>query len=137
MQDKSGWPTADILVNGTLGRANPAARRYHRRCWTALSIVVLWVMFGRPGDIPILTAILPGAAFVYIAWEFRRYLLSLDELARGLQFESIAWTYLTGMALAATLGGLGIVMHWTVNPLWFLVLEPIRAFWLYIVSRRY
>ena len=144
MQDKSGWPTAAILAHGTFGGTNPSARRYHTRCWTALAVVVMWVIFGsaaRPilpsGAIPILTAILPGAAFAYIAWEFRRYLLSLDELARGLQFESIAWTYLTGLALAAIVGGIGIVTHWTVSPLWFIVLEPVRALWLYVVTRRY
>jgi hypothetical protein len=76
---------------------------------------------------------LPAVAFAYIAWALRRYLLALDELARRLQLEAMAWTYLCGLPVALLLWGLGI----TINPLLILVLEPVRGMWLYILSRRY
>jgi hypothetical protein len=76
---------------------------------------------------------LPGIAFTYITWSLRGYLLALDELARRMQFEAMAWTYLCGMAGAVFLFGLGI----SVNPAWFLALEPVRGAWLYVVSKRY
>jgi hypothetical protein len=142
--DKSGWPTCAMLAYGTFGGGHPAAHRYHVRSAVALAGFVAWMMFGAAarsllptGAIPIISALVPGATFAYIAWEFRRYLISIDELARSVQFESIAWTYLTGLAVAAIFGGIGLVTQWSVNPLWFIVLEPIRAAWLYIVSRRY
>ena len=89
------------------------------------------------GSLDLIAAFAPGAAFIYIAWEFRKYLSALDELARRIQLESIAWTYLCGLALAMLFGGLGMVYGWRLNPLWFIVLEPVRAGWLYFVSRRY
>ncbi len=89
------------------------------------------------GILKIVIALAPGGTFIYIAWEFRRYLSALDELARRIQFESIAWTYLSGLALAMLLGGVGLVYNWRFNPAWFIVLEPVRAGWLYLVSRRY
>ncbi len=32
-----------------------------------------------------------------MVWEFRRYLATLDELAREVQYRSMAYTYLTGL----------------------------------------
>ena len=90
------------------------------------------------GDI--LTAILPGAAFGFIGCEFKRYIDALDELARRIQLEAVAWTYLTGFTAACALGGVMLAYDlegWFPNPLWFTLLEPVRGLWLYVVARRY
>ena len=140
----SQWPTAPMLAYGTFGNRTPAGRRYHTRCGIALAALVVCMIggaaVGKSIPSPILTgvaAFAPGAAFMYIAWEFRRYLLALDELARRIQLESIAWTYLCGLAIAMLLGGVFLVYDWRVNPIWFILLEPVRAGWLYFVARRY
>jgi len=144
VNEDSRWPTTPMLAYGTFGMRTPAGRRYHIRCSLALAAMV--ACFLAPallrrsvpvGILRIVIALAPGAAFVYIAWEFRRYLSALDELARRIQLESIAWTYLCGLAVAMLLGGIGLVYGWRFNPAWFIVLEPVRAGWLYFVSRRY
>ena len=122
----------------------PAERRYHYRSGLALGLMALCMISAglfrssaAKGSLVVLAAISPGAAFIYIAWEFRRYLSALDELARRIQLESIAWTYLCGLAVTMLLGGLGLIYGWRWNPMWFILLEPVRAIWLYFVSRRY
>jgi hypothetical protein len=142
--DSPNWPAAPILTYGTFGARTPAGRRYHIRSGIALAAMVVCMLagalirfFGSTNRLELLTAFVPGAAFIYIAWEFRRYLAALDELARRIQLESIAWTYLSGLAIAMLLGGLALVYGWRFNPFWFIVLEPVRAGWLYFVSRRY
>ena len=78
--------------------------------------------------------------FGFISWEFRRYLNALDELARRIQLEALAWTYLTGLTIACALGGVMLAYDlrpWFPSPFWFILLEPIRGLWLYVVSRRY
>jgi hypothetical protein len=90
----------------------------------------------------VILSLAPGVTYSYIAWEFRKYVLALDELARRIQLEAIAWTYLTGWAVAALVGGVALVYgwHWNrlwLNPLWFVFLEPVRACYLYYVARRY
>jgi hypothetical protein len=40
-----------------------------------------------------ITALVGGIVIPYIALEFRHYLSQLDELARRMQLEAIAWTY--------------------------------------------
>jgi hypothetical protein len=87
-------------------------------------------------------SLVPGIAYSYIAWELRRYILALDELARRIQLEAIAWTYLTGLAVAALVGGVALAYGWQwsslwLNPLWFVFLEPVRGCFLYYVARRY
>jgi hypothetical protein len=85
-------------------------------------------------------------------------LLTLDELARRIQVESIAWTYLTGLGLAPVLVGVfgalnlhpslfnGILTASGLDPHMFdfmlpyfyvLLLEQTRTLWLYKVSRQY
>jgi hypothetical protein len=145
----SEWPACAMLSYGTFGKQTPAGRRYHFRAAIALAAAaVLWPAsaylakhFPNTRWLPILS-LCPGIAFSYIVWEFRRYLLSLDELARRIQFESIAWTYLTGLALAALAGGIAMAYgsHWDavwLNPFWFILLEPVRSCYLYYVARRY
>lgn len=140
--DSPRWPTGPILAYGTLG--GPDGRRYQLRCGLALAAMVVCVLatvlfrsFIPKTSVRLIAALAPGVGFAYIAWEFHKYLSALDELARRIQLESIAWTYLCGLALAMPLGGLAMVYDWRLNPMWFIVLEPVRAGWLYFVSRRY
>ena len=151
IQDKSEgdsphWPASAMLLYGTFGTRTLAGRRYHIRSGIALAVIAGWILLagavlratGASRSAHVLTALVPGIAFAYIAWEFRRYLRALDELARRIQLESIAWTYLTGIALAVLFGGVVLVTGWRLNPILFIVvLEPVRAGWLYFVSRRY
>lgn len=139
-EQDSKWPALSMLMYGTFGSDTPEGAIYHRQCWRMLIGLTL-------GEIVLLTlynvyhlewlktasGCLPAVAFAYIAWALRRYLLALDELARRLQLEAMAWTYLCGLPVALLLWGLGI----TINPLLILVLEPVRGMWLYILSRRY
>jgi uncharacterized BrkB/YihY/UPF0761 family membrane protein len=90
---KSSWPTASILIWGTFGAKTPEGRRYHHRCIGALALMMVGlfasVLFANVHDRVwwIIPALLPGAAFAFIFWEFRRYIDSLDELARRLQLK--------------------------------------------------
>ena len=142
-----------MLMWGVFSTRGPAGRRYLRQCGIALAILTLPslfflihqyshlhylkpMMFGRA------TAILLPIVCSYIVWEFRKYLLSLDELARRLQVEAMAWTYLTGFVLTAMLCGIWLERLGKVDlawfcPVWFVLLEPVRAGWLYVLSRRY
>ena len=144
-EKSESWPGSTLLLYGTFGKKTPEGLRYHRRCTAALVVLVAGLVLGSllpAGPARILPAILPGAAFAYIAWAFRRYLLELDELARGIQMEAVTWTYLTGLAGAMLLAGFASVYHWgelnkISNFYWFILLEPVRGFWLYVISRRY
>ena len=144
----SKWPAFTMMFVGTFGSRTPAGRRYHRQCWIAFMILsfVVFTLLVLPKDwIPdqarrLLMALLPGGAFTYIAWAFNRYLQGLDELARRLQLEAIARTYLIGIAVAALLGGFALAYNWGqwfLNPIWFITLEPVRGAALYWMSRRY
>lgn len=148
------WPTSSMLLWGTFGTKTPAERRYVlRSCIAAGAVLVLLVVafaiHFRPRPIAIRVVLIAvGCLFTYIAWEFRRYLYQLDELARRMQLEAMACTYITGLVVAAWLGVLWpfshFLVHWPYKPtvlfmipfLYFL-LEPIRAGWLYYLSRRY
>jgi hypothetical protein len=103
--EDSRWPKTPMLAYGTFGMRTPAGRRYHIR--SSLALAAMAACFLAPallrrsvpvGILRIVIALPPVAAFVYIAWEFRRNLSALDELARRIQLESIAWTYLSGLA---------------------------------------
>jgi hypothetical protein len=150
----SRWPASPMLLWGIFGTKTAAERRVLMRSCYAGAVAVCWILIAfrlhltdRPLFLPI-TATMSGAVITFIAWEFRRYLLQLDELARRMQFESMAWTYLTGFVLAGWLGVLvpfsHTLMHWPykpgfllLSPFLFFLLEPVRALWLYYVSRRY
>jgi len=150
----SQWSTFATLFWGTLGTKTPAERRYKTRTCLAAGVLICWVVFAlavhfRPKPmIFVITDLLWGTVITYIAWELRRYLFTLDELARRMQFEAMAWTYLTGFVLAAWLGVLApfshTLMHWPfkqslllLSPFFYFLLEPVRAGWLYYLSRRY
>ena len=152
--EHSRWSTFATLFWTTLGTGTLAEKRYKRRCCFAAAIAICWVLFAvlvhfRPKPLIFdITALLGGMVITYMALELRRYLFTLDELARRIQFEAMAWTYLTGFILAAWLGVLApfshTLMHWPykqglllLSPFLYFLLEPVRAGWLYYLSRRY
>ena len=148
------WEPCSILLWGTLGTRGPAERRYIVRCFLAMVLAMGWLMVAkfshfRPRPVILsLTALVGGAVITFIALEFRHYLSQIDELARRMQLEAMAWTYLTGFVVAAWLGVAGAfsqtIAHWAFRPgvlllipYLFFLLEPVRAGWLYHLSRRY
>ena len=153
--ENSQWPSCPIIFWGTFGTKSPAERRYVGSISVAAGVAACWVaavaltLHFHP--IPMIRAMSPfiaAALFSYVAWELRIYLLALDELARRIQLEAMAWTYLTGMVLAAWLGALGsfthTLLHWKLDvgllvfmPFLYAFLEMVRGGWLYRLSRRY
>jgi len=152
--ENSRWHTCAILFWGTFGTKSPAERRYVMRSIFAATVVMVLVVLTFSDRFPPkpivmkITLLATGALITYIAWELYRYLSQLDELARRMQMEAITWTYLTGFVAAAWIGVLApfshFLMHWpykpsllTLIPFLYFVLEPVRAVWLYVLSRRY
>jgi hypothetical protein len=152
----SRWSTCEMLLWGALGTKSNGERRYKTRNALAASVVVCWALFAfamhlHPKIIVSTTVFLAAFLTSYIAWELRRYLTQLDELARRMQLEAMALTYLTGFVLAVWFGVLltfmvlfsHAPMHWPLkslllaSPFLYFLLEPIRAGWLYYLSRRY
>lgn len=142
-EERSVWPASSLLLWGTFGTSTPEGRRYHRRCLLALGVLLVGTLIanlGSPEAGALAMAVLPGVTFGFISWEFKRYVDALDELARRIQLEALAWTYLTGLTLACALGGVMLAFDLRYefqNFFWVLLLEPIRGGWLYAVSRRY
>ena len=146
---KTPWPASSMLFLGTFGSQTPAGRRYHNRCLAASGLLIMAIVliggFTRLAGLPLeatfpFTAALPGVVSAVIAWEFRRYINSLDELARRIQLEAATWTYLTGMVAAIFLWGYSVSSHTPLPAYWpalYITLEPIRGVWLYFVSRKY
>ena len=66
-----------------------------------------------------------------------RYVTRIDELERRLQMEALAWTYLVAMAAAVALGSISLFLRWNINPGLLLLLEPLRAWRLYVIAKRY
>ncbi len=152
----SRWSTCEMLLWGALGTKSSAERRYKTRSALAAAVLLGWLLFAfairlSPRITGSTTVLLAGCVISYIAWELRRYLTQLDELARRMQLESIALTYLTGFVLAAWFGVFVMLMalfsHTLMqrpfkglllaSPFLYFLLEPIRAGWLYYLSRRY
>ncbi|HEY4365463.1 MAG TPA: hypothetical protein VGN17_31170 [Bryobacteraceae bacterium] len=144
------WPLGSILIWGTFGKNSAEGRCFHRRClgaflflgvgWLASFLIARFLLPAgswRNFDFVAMYYLLVGVAFSFIAWAFWKYLGELDELARRLQLEAVALTYLTGFCAFGFLAAFGYLTGWTVNPVWFIVLEPIRAFWLRYLVRRY
>jgi hypothetical protein len=153
-QEQSRWSICRILFFGTFGGNIPAENRYIRRISIAMGLAACWaglvvVMHFHPKRIILpVTLVIGSSVITYMVWEMRRYLMALDELARRMQFEAMAWTYLTGMVLAVWLATLAPLSHtllyWDYRqtlllllPFAYMLLEFVRAGWLYILSRRY
>ena len=152
----SRWSTHAMLFWTTLGTKTPAERRYKTRGALAAAVPVCWILLAfamrlPPKIVGATTVLLAGCVISYIAWELQKYLTQLDELARRMQLEAIAWTYLTGFVLAAWFGVFVMLMalfshalaRWPLkglllaSPFLYFLLEPIRAGWLLYLSRRY
>ncbi len=80
-----------MLLAGTMGMRTPAEKRYAIRCSVALLIFLLWPVslgiWAGPSRFKLLTGMVPGVIALYIVWQFKIYLKSLDELARKIQYE--------------------------------------------------
>jgi hypothetical protein len=148
------WEPCSILLWGTLGTRGPAERRYIVSCYLAVVLAAGWLVVAkfahfRPKPVILsVTTLVGGIVITFIALEFRHYLSEIGELARRMQLEAMAWTYLTGFIGAAWLGVAGAlsqtIAHWAFKPelllmipYLFCLLEPVRAGWLYYLSRRY
>jgi len=151
--DDSQWPRCAMLMWGVFSTKTPQGRQYVRASYAAAAMVIVptflffihqhWHMHYMSKRLfTTVIAVAMPSAISLIVWEFRKYLLSLDELARRLQLEAMACTYLTGFIMASVLCGIWLEALPNVDaiwfcPLWFALLEPVRAGWLYALSRRY
>jgi hypothetical protein len=151
--ESSQWPIVSMLSYGTFGMKTPAGRRYHlRSAFVLVALLIFWPLtfflwWFETGPSLLWRAIAglaPGLAVSYIAWEARRYWLSLDELARRLQLEAAAYSYLVACVASTLFGGLSFIFighSWAwlwCNPLWvFVIAEPVRGVILYFLARRY
>lgn len=140
--ESSEWPVRQILWLGYFGPNTPEGTRFRNRSVLALALFIGGMLFSawmrEHVWIQFVWAVVPGLTFGYIAWEWWRYISHLDELARRLQVEAAAWTYGVGLAIAMAFGGIFSVLHWNFNPiLMMIVLEPIRAWRLWVLARRF
>lgn len=139
--EQNAWPKKDILWLGYFGSGTPAGRRYRNRSLSALLVLVLvQFAFALAPKVPAMMIAggwAAGLVFSYIAVEWWRYLESLDELARRLQMEAMAWTYVWGVAFMMALGGMMTVWGWKLSPALFILLEPVRAWRLWSLTRKY
>jgi hypothetical protein len=79
----------------------------------------------------------PGLAFLWIAWEWWRYLEQLDELARRMQMEAMAFAYVAGVFVMMALAGLGMAVNVHLSPGLFILMEGVRVWRLLVLARRY
>ena len=141
-EKSNAWPTRDIFWLGYFGAGTPAGARYRNRCLSALGVLMvvqLMTGFGlfHVGVWRLVPALAPGLMFGLIAWEWWRYINSLDELARRLQVEAMAFTYIVGVFVMMALGGLATTFAWRLSPTVFIFLELVRAQRLAVLTRRY
>jgi hypothetical protein len=151
VSEEAKWPLRTLLIYGYFGSKSPEGHRYHQRCCIAFLIAGItlfaWlvgtVRLSRFADVDRLTGIIAhligGGLFSFIAWSFWKYLWELDELARGIQFQAITLTYLTGLGAAGFVAALAPALEpWRFDPLLaYMFLEPVRAFWLWTIAKRY
>jgi len=137
----SGWPACAMLSWGTLGKQDAAGRRYQTRTAIALAAMVVGLLGSALLKVRPIMAVVPGLFAVYIGYEFRRYLNSVDELARRILLESVAWAYLVGGVLLMFTVGALMAYDVHVDAVWlFMGLAPVegmRGTILYFVARRY
>jgi hypothetical protein len=130
-----------MLAWGTMGSRDLPGRRYQRRAIGALAVMLGGLVAAAFLKLRPVLAAGPALTAVYIAYEFRRYLGAVDELARRVLLESIAWTYFGAGVLA--LVGAGIALAYGFHPdafyiMGFLgVMEGCRGVALYFVARHY
>ena len=139
-------PITSMLFLGTFGASHSAgSRRYHAQCWTALGLLIAAMLLSpfvdRTFDVEDwqwgwVRTLLLGGTFAFIARAFWQYISGLDEMARRIQMEATALTYLIGLALFAALAGAeSRTFH--VHPGIFVLLELVRGVALTMVARKY
>ena len=138
----ASWPYKSLLLLGTFGSNDAAGRQYTRQCWRAVTFLVIVIVLLNLVNIKWpqytwLPTSLFGAIFIYIAFALWQYITRLDELARRLQLEAMALTYLVGFAAFLFAGTLGLSFKWTFSPLWYVALEGVRGLVLVVLARRY
>ena len=140
--DAASWPVASMLLYGTFGGdASPQSLRADRRSRVAFGVFFALEAALLVAPVPMdvkraLEAALVGALFATLAWLRWQYAMALDELARRLYLEAFAVTYLIGLSLLVPFGLLHSLAGWTVHPLIFVVLEPLRGLVLVWRSRQ-
>jgi hypothetical protein len=123
-----------MLLFGTFGSdAPPASQRADRLSRGAILVFVaisaaLAFAPGIGADVRARFHVVAlGMLFAFLGWQRWSYANGLDELARQLYIEALAITYLIGLTLFAFFGLLHSLVGWLVDPLVFMVLEPVRA----------
>ena len=103
------WPYRSLLFSGTFGKSAPEGRRLHRRLHWAMAFFGAAVFTAglvhrnNPSLVYAnLAVMLASAGFAVRA--FRIYFSELDELSRRIQYEAIAFSFVTMMFLGVTVG---------------------------------
>lgn len=128
------WPIVSMLLYGTFGTdAPPASQRADRRSRIGIGVYIL--IAAALATVPGLRSevasnvnvALLGVLFAFLAWQRWLYATALDELGRQLYLEAFSLTYLVGLSLFAFFGLLHSLADWSVGPLVFVALEPLRG----------
>jgi len=150
----SRWPVSEMLLTGTFATKTPQEKRYKLRAKISSILMGCWILLAfvyRAHPFPgmrVITLLLPGPFFTYLAWEKRRYFLSLDELSRQIELEGMAWAYSLGVIVALWAGGAAyaISSKWPLDPrliswmpffLFAMFLASVKATYRYFATRRY
>jgi hypothetical protein len=133
------WHGKTVLVYGTFGNGAPAGKAFHRRSLLCLLLMAVSSAVGHwlPPVLQTWLFLVPTLGFVTISRSWWQYLGQLDELERRLQLEAMAWTYVVGIGAAVALGVIARYVHWNLNPGLLILLEPIRAWRLYRLTRKF
>jgi hypothetical protein len=150
----STWPISAMLLWGSYGNRSETERRYLVRYRIVVVLAFSWILVGKmTGMQPkpamgLITLFLPALLFTYMAWEKRKYFLSLDELTRRIELDGMAWAYGIGVLTALWVGGLGYAasLRWSLDPkliswapffLLAAVLASVKGSYRYLATRRY
>jgi hypothetical protein len=148
---RSRWPVCEMLMRGTFGTKTPAERRLVRRARSILIVFYAIAITGifRPKLITPAALMFLAAAFItYYAWEKRKYFHSLDELARRIELEGMAWAYAIGALATLWLAAIAYAAspHWTLHSKFFpwgpillfgVMMASVKGAYRYIATRRY
>jgi hypothetical protein len=147
----SRWPVREMLMRGTFGTKTPAERQLVRRSRAIVIIFYALLVAGRfyPKRINLAWLLFLAAAFItYYAWEKRKYFHSLDELARRIELEGMAWAYAIGVLATLWLAAIASVTstHWMLNSKFYpwgpillfgVLMASVKGAYRYIATRRY
>jgi hypothetical protein len=113
---RASWPYSSLLLLGYFGADTRAGRLLVWRGMGALAVIMVSgavlhaatgpTVLGMP--LALWAAAIP-LAVVAIGWAHVRYLASLDELARLIQLQALAFSYGAAMTLAAVLFGVSMI----------------------------